>query len=142
MTALAHRASRIARNSPDGRWIAYTSDASGRNEVYVQSYPTPDRRAIVSVGGGQHPAWRADGRELYYWQDDRLIAARVDVVGGALVVRDRTPLFRARYPGGVVAMYDVAPDGNRFALVRGAERSNRLVFVLDAVRGQGGGDGW
>ena len=58
-----------ARVSPDGRWVAYTSDESGRAEVYLDSYPRPGRRVAVSSGGGVHPVWRGDGRELYYWSD-------------------------------------------------------------------------
>ena len=54
-----------ARASPDGRWVAYQSDESGRFEVYVQAYPTPALKTLVSVGGGVNPVWRGDGRELY-----------------------------------------------------------------------------
>jgi hypothetical protein len=126
-----------ARASPDGRWVAYTSDETGRDEVYVQSYPAPGRRTLVSAGGGVHPVWRGDGRELYYWQADQLMAARVEPGGAGepLAVRERSPLFRAPYPGGVLAMYDATPDGSRFALVAGQERANRFVVVLDAFAG-------
>jgi serine/threonine-protein kinase len=71
-----------ARVSPDGRWVAYTSDETGRDEVYVQSYPTPGRKALVSAQGGMHPVWRRDGRELYYWHGEQLIASQVED-GGA-----------------------------------------------------------
>ena len=53
--------------------------------------------------------------------------------GGPVVVRDRTPLFRAPYPGGVTAMYDVSPDGSRFIIAAGHERANRLVVALNAL---------
>ncbi|GLC23856.1 protein kinase domain-containing protein [Roseisolibacter agri] len=123
------------RVSPDGRWAAYTSNESGRDEVYVQSFPTPGARTLVSVSGGMHPVWRADGRELYYWEGERLMAARVESAGGALLkVRDRTPLFHAFYPGGLLAMYDASPDGQRFIVVTGHQRANRLVVALDALR--------
>jgi Tol biopolymer transport system component len=126
---------RGARASPDGRWVAYHSDETGRDEVYVQSYPTPGRKTLVSAAGGVHPAWRGDSRMLYYWQGEQLVAARVEPGGAGepLVVRDRTPLFRAPYPGGVIAMYDVSPDGRRFILAVGHERANRLVVALDAL---------
>ncbi len=55
---------RQARFSPDGKWIAYTSNESGRNEVYLQAFPGAADRAQVSTGGGAQPSWRGDGREL------------------------------------------------------------------------------
>ena len=52
--------------SPDGRWIAYASDETGRWEIYIQSFPEPGAKQTVSVAGGAQPQWRADGRELFY----------------------------------------------------------------------------
>jgi len=128
-----------ARVSPDGRWVAYQSDETGRDEVYVQSFPTPGRRTLVSAGGGVNPVWRGDGRELYYWRIDQLVAVRVDGGRSAepLAVRDRTLLFRAPYFANVHAMYDVSPDGTRFTLVTGGARAGRLVVALH-VLGAGG----
>jgi len=124
-----------ARASRDGQWVAYHSNESGRNEIYVDSYPTPRRPTLVSNRGGIHPAWRRDGKELYYWQGDQLVAVRLEA--GApdrpVAVRDRTLLFRAPYPGGVNAMYDVSPDGSRFIIAAGHERANRLVVALNAL---------
>jgi len=108
-----------ARISPDERWVAYTSDESGRSEVYLDSYPHPGRRVLVSSSGGAFPVWRADGRELYYWNDGRLVAVSVDGGPGA-----RTPavgpanvLFSAPYYSGPNTMYDVSPDGKRFVMI-------------------------
>jgi eukaryotic-like serine/threonine-protein kinase len=126
---------RAARISPDGRWVAYESDETGRYEIYVQSFPTPGRKALVSAGGGVNPVWRGDGRELYYWQGDQLIAARLDA-GGAdtpLAVRSRSPLFRAPYAQSVSANYDASPDGSRFVIVTGGEQTFRLVVTLNAL---------
>ncbi len=109
-----------ARISPDGRWVAYTSDESGRAEVYLDSYQRPGRaRAMISLGGGVHPVWRADGRELYYWRDGALIAVRIAVsIGGAPPVSGaQTVLFRAKYQANFNTMYDVSPDGQRFVIV-------------------------
>ena len=124
-----------ARASPDGRWVAYTSDETGRNEVYVQSYPVPGRKTLVSAGGGTSPAWRGDGRELYYWRAGQLVAADVAAgrAGAPLVVRGRTPLFRAPYVENVHANYDVSADGKRFVLVTRDAPANRLVVALDAL---------
>ena len=63
------------RLSPNGGWIAYTSNETGRDEVYVQPFLTPGPRALVSVDGGSDPVWRGDGQELYYFSGDQLIAA-------------------------------------------------------------------
>lgn len=126
---------RGARLSPDGRWVAYQSDETGRDEVYVQAFPVPGHKTLISAGGGIHPAWRGDGRELYYWQADQLIAARLAGTGadGPPTVRDRTPLFRAPYFAADLAMYDASPDGARFVLVTGGARTGRLVVALDAL---------
>ena len=68
-----------SRISPDGRWVAYASDESGVWEVYVQSFPTPGAKQIISVHGGAEPVWRRDGRELYYLAADRTLMS-VDVI--------------------------------------------------------------
>jgi serine/threonine-protein kinase len=109
-----------ARVSPDGRWVAYTSDESGRSEVYLDSYPRPGRRVSVSSNGGAHPVWRADGRELYYWNDGRLVAVRLDAVPGEAAPTVGVPivLFRAPYYIGPNTMYDVSPDGERFVIIQ------------------------
>jgi Tol biopolymer transport system component len=108
-----------ARVSPDGRWVAYTSDESGRAEVYLDSYPRPRRRVSISQGGGLHPVWRGDGRELYYWSDGSLVAVRLAPSSGDAppAVETRTVLFRAPYEVAPNTMYDVSPDGNQFVIV-------------------------
>jgi Tol biopolymer transport system component len=109
-----------ARISPDGRWVAYTSDESGRAEVYLGSFAQPGRRVTISSGGGVHPVWRGDGRELYYWRDGALMAVQLGAAVGdaAPAVGERTVLFRAPYLVGFNTMYDVSPDGQRFVIVR------------------------
>jgi hypothetical protein len=63
--------------SPDGRWLAYKSNESGCNEVYVRSYPDIGPPTVVSSGCGTAPAWSADGGEIFCWSDDRIVAASV-----------------------------------------------------------------
>ncbi|MGH7650259.1 MAG: protein kinase domain-containing protein [Gemmatimonadaceae bacterium] len=113
-----------ARISPDERWVAYTSDESGRPEVYLDTYPHPGRRVSVSANGGAFPVWRADGRELYYWNDVRLVAVRVDAAPGAAMptLGAQTVLFSAPYYSGPNTMYDVSPDGKRFVIVLSSRR--------------------
>jgi Tol biopolymer transport system component len=79
--------------SPDGRWMAYTSDESGRSEVFVRRFPSGDGKWQISTDGGGDARWRADGRELYYVADDRRLMA-VSVKTGATFDRGAvTPLF-------------------------------------------------
>jgi serine/threonine-protein kinase len=109
-----------ARASPDGRWVAYTSDASGREEVYLDSFSRPGKRVMISQGGGRQPVWRGDGRELYYWRGDELVAVHVAALNGDAPPTLDTPtaLFRVPVQGGLNTMYDVSPDGQRFVIVR------------------------
>jgi len=118
--------------SPDGRWLAYNSDLSGQLEVYVNGFPDPGRRRKVSVDGGVAPVWSRDGRELFYCAGDALVAAQVSTTGG-FTVQDRTVLFEGncqQWP--YHAMYDVAPDGQRFVAERQVKVPDvRLVVVLN-----------
>ncbi|MDB4892042.1 MAG: protein kinase [Gemmatimonadetes bacterium] len=109
-----------ARISPDGKWVAYTSDESGKPEVYLDSYTQPGRRVQISGGGGVHPVWRGDGRELYYWRDGALVAVPIGpTVADSPPSRGaETVLFHAPYQANLNTMYDVSPDGQRFVIVR------------------------
>ncbi len=108
-----------ARVSPDERWIAYTSDESGRAEVYLDSYPQRGLRVMVSRGGGVAPVWRGDGRELYYWRGEALVAVPLDIsrLGSAPAIGAESVLFHAPYQNGLNTMYDVSPDGQRFVML-------------------------
>jgi serine/threonine-protein kinase len=118
---LATRANEnAARGSPDGKWVAYTSNVSGSDEVYIDSYAKPGQPRRISPNGGVHPVWRGDGRELYYWQHGSLVAVELGEPAewGMPTVQSRRVLFRASYPGGWNTMYDVSPDGKLFAIVQ------------------------
>jgi serine/threonine-protein kinase len=127
------------RISPDGGWMAYESDETGRNEIYVRPFPAPGRATLVSATGGVNPVWGRDGRTLYYWQLDQLFAASVEAggPGAPLIVRKRSPLFRAPFVGNILQNYDVSPDGKRFAVVLGEGRPSRLVVAIDALGSRG-----
>jgi hypothetical protein len=107
--------------SPDGRFIAFESDLSGKNEVYVRPYPDVDRRQwSVSTGGGAKPVWAPNGRALYYLAaDGKMMAVPADV-SKDLVLGKPAPLFDTApyFMGGVGRNFDIAPDGTRFILVR------------------------
>jgi len=105
---------RRGRFSPDGRWVAYASDESGRYEVYVSPFPGPGGKWQVSTAGGMSPRWRHDGNELYYLAfDNTLMAAAVNGRGASFGVGAVKPLFRAR-TAGASYLYDVSADGLRF----------------------------
>ena len=104
--------------SPDEHWIAYTSNEEGRDNVYLDSYPRPSHRVLVSPNGGLHPVWRGDGKELYYWRGDQLVAVRLAASGDAPPKIDgETVLFRAPYQANVNTMYDASAAGDRFVIV-------------------------
>jgi Tol biopolymer transport system component len=127
-----------AQFSPDGRWVVYTSNESGRQEVYVASFPVPDRRWPVSIAGGLLPRWRGDGREIFYFEagNSRVMAAEVTNDGAALRVGTPRPLFNVR-PAGGRKFWDVSPDGQRFlvntALAAPDEAPLRLLVNWTAL---------
>jgi serine/threonine protein kinase len=83
-----------ARFSPDGRWVAYDSDESGKTEVYVRPFPLGGGKWQISAGGGENPLWRADGTEIYYEvQGGKVWAVRVSGAGGAFTVGSAAKLF-------------------------------------------------
>lgn len=121
--------------SPDGRWIAYQSNISGRPEVYVASFPSGGNRVQVSKEGGRYAMWSRDGREVFYralassgaeW-DGAMMAAAIDVVNGVPQAAPPVVLF----PGPIAGYGDVGPDG-RFFLVKQTTReaSTRVIQLV------------
>jgi serine/threonine-protein kinase len=113
--------------SPDGRWLAYQSNESGRDEIYVRPYPDVEAgRVLISTAGGTRPAWAPDGRELFYLDGDGLLTVvPLRVAGGTLEPGQPTTVSRTLYFAGssslgVAALrgYDVAPDGQRFLMIK------------------------
>jgi hypothetical protein len=118
--------------SPDGRWIAYDSNAPGQTEVFVNRFPSPQSAPIlVSRGGGRNPRWSPDGRTLYYWKERDLIAVRLDLRESVRILGAST-VVQANYAGGDHPNYDVHPDGQRFVVLTGRARPQRLTVALDA----------
>ncbi|HEU5249536.1 MAG TPA: hypothetical protein VFW15_06065, partial [Thermoanaerobaculia bacterium] len=107
--------------SPDGRWIAYASNESGRFEVYVRPYPGPGGKVQVSNDGGFEPAWRRDGKELFYRNGPKMMAVAVrpgpsGSFGKPIQVFDRSGLYSEANLER--RLYDVSPDGARFVMLR------------------------
>ena len=115
-----------ARLSPDGRWLAYVSDESGRQEVYVRAFPSLEGKMQVSTAGGTQPVWSKRGDELYFQTAEAMMAVRLQA-GSAVSISRPRKLFENKYylKGGTHTGFDVARDG-RFlmvgaTLVQGAE---------------------
>jgi eukaryotic-like serine/threonine-protein kinase len=111
------------------RWVAYSSDESGRSEVYVQSYPAGTNRIAVSDGGGSAPMWSPDGSEVFYLTGDAVMAVAVrsdGTFGAPRRLFDRSNYY-LRYG------YDVSPDGTRFLMIRRDEGSapRQLNVILN-----------
>jgi len=109
--------------SPDGTWIAYVSDQTGQHEIYVQRFPDLGDRRPISSGGGTAPLWSSDGSELFYRNDDQMMAVSIDrdptFTPGRPVV-----LFEGEYQrlsGDSGRDYDLSPDGRRFLMIRAAD---------------------
>ena len=123
--------------SPDGKWLAFQSDQSGRDEVYVQPFEgatagTP-RRWLVSAGGGGLPRWRGDGSEIFYMTSGgRMMAVSVHPSGGDFQFETAHMLFQTRPIPGSWNLYDVSPDGRRFLLNLPLEWSSAAPITVVA----------
>jgi len=119
------------RFAPDGNAVAYGSDETGSDEVYVRAYPGPGEVLRVSTAGGADPRWSRDGRELYFTRGSRLFA--VPVSTGPLRVGRPELLFDTGASSGLQAAYDVSPDGQRFVVALSTRKADQLSFVRVVV---------
>jgi serine/threonine-protein kinase len=146
-TAQAISASRFAEGSakfsPDGRWISYASDESGKSEVYVQPFPGPGPKIQISNSGGFDPVWRRSGGELFYRNADKMMVVTVSTAGAFHASAPRM-LWEGKYssgsgsscgmPGVASSNYDVSADGQHFLMVRDDDEddvSTSIVVVLN-----------
>ena len=119
--------------SSDDRWVAYVSNESGRDEVYVRPFPVGAGRWVISAAGGTEPRWRRDGRELFYRNADTLFAVQIDG-RAAFTVGTRTALFTGAYHANARhAAYDVQPDGQRFIFVTGDTDDSGEIMLIQNV---------
>ena len=119
------------RFSPNGRWIAYTSDEDGANQVFVQPFPPTGAQYKVTDAGGITPLWSPDGRKIYYLNASKLFAATVETSPTFRVVqRDSVPGTQSpKLWSPVHPAYDVSPDGRHLLLLRPVRADNDLVIV-------------
>jgi Tol biopolymer transport system component len=119
------------RLSPDGRWIAYSTDESGTYEVVVQPFPGPGPRTQVSTNGGVEPVWSRDGRRVFYRTGRRVVAATL-TMAPQLGVASRSDLFADVFLPATSphANYDVSPDGSHLLFLAGVD-DQRLMVVYN-----------
>jgi serine/threonine-protein kinase len=129
--------------SPDGRWLAYCSNESGKPQIYVRAMPGPGAKVQVSADGGTDPVWRRSGGELFYRQGDAMMAVPVGT-GDTFTSGRPRELWKGRYshgmssscgpPGPTSSNYDVTADGQRFLMIKDADQdaavSRQIVVVL------------
>jgi serine/threonine-protein kinase len=119
------------RFSPDGHFIAYVSDESGRFEIYVRPYPGPGSKWQISTEGGTEPAWNPKGRELFFRNGNKMMA--VDVTTEPTFSADKPKmLFEGLYVAAPRALtnYDVSPDGQRFLMIKPSEQNTALTQIV------------
>lgn len=117
--------------SPDGEWIAYASDETGTDQIYLQPFPGPGQKIAVSVDGGYDPVWSRDGSELFYRQGTAVVAVSIAnqpriTIGTPVVLFDGPYLVEAGGRGS--HSFDVDPDG-RFLMVKNAERTEAHLVL-------------
>ena len=121
--------------SPDAKWLAYVSNETGVEEVYVRAFPGPVSKIPVSAGGGSEPRWAPDGRHIYYRSPaplSKLMAATVATTPG-FAVTARTALFddRFRRANRATALYDVSPDGKGFVMTSVGDSASKVMGIVN-----------
>ena len=116
--------------SPDGRWLAYNSNESGRSEVYVVPFPGPGGKVRISTAGGDNARWRRDGKEIFFLAWNTLMAAEVTANGSRFDVGAVRRLFEVPMVNGYWP-YDVSPDGQRFLVNTLEEAVAPLTIVVN-----------
>jgi serine/threonine protein kinase/Tol biopolymer transport system component len=115
--------------SADGKWLAYVSNYSGTDEVYVTSFPEPGGRLQISIKSGTSPTWSPDGLTIYYFEGTKMIAVSIETEPRFRVI-DRRVLFEGDYVRYRWSrQYDIQPDGKRFILIKNPTRGNIEVVT-------------
>jgi serine/threonine-protein kinase len=121
--------------SPDGRWLAYVSDESGRFEIYVQPYPGPGGKYQISTAGGNEPVWNPNGRELFYRSGGKMMAVDITTQPSFSAGKARM-LFDGPYLSisTTIPSYDVSPDGRRFLMLKSVDQEQTAPTQINVVQ--------
>ncbi len=139
---LAGQAYSQPRISPDSRFLAYDSPETGRSELYIQTFPPGGGRWQVSTNGGREPKWRSDGKEIYFLEGSRIMAASIGMRGAALEIGVPHALFELRFGGrGAARHYAASPDGKLFFAHTASEsaQDQPVTVLLNWRLGAGAG---
>ena len=118
--------------SPDGRWMAYASNESGRSEIYVEPVPGPGGRWQISTAGGEQPRWARSSGEILYRNGTKMMRVAVQVQPSFRAAKP-VELFDRRFDRGAgVADYDVSPDGRKFVMIRSQFANPTEIRVVTA----------
>ena len=121
----------FAQFSTDGHWIAYVSDESGSNQVYIAPFPGPGGKWQASRAGGSEPRWRGDGKELFFLApDNKLMAVDVNAKESILEIGNAQPLFEVHPNTAPGTHYDVTHDGKRFLVASAGEGSSAPITLV------------
>jgi eukaryotic-like serine/threonine-protein kinase len=128
----------VPKISPDGRWMAYVSNESGRAEVYVRAFPGPGGKWQISTEGGGEPLWARNGRELFFWSGDKFMDVEITTQPSSQVFQAGAPrlLFAGKFlrHGGILEpAYDVSPDGQRFLMLKPIEQQEEALTRINVV---------
>ena len=120
--------------SPDGKWLAYESPESGRNEVYVRGFDSGTGKWQVSTDGGTEPVWDPSGGMLFYRNQDRMMAVDITTQPGFAAGKPRM-LFEGQYvpTPATLPNYDVSPDGQRFLMLKPVEHAEEAPTQINVV---------
>lgn len=118
------------RFSPDGHWVVYWSNESGRPEIYVQPYPGPGGKWMISTEGGESALWARGGREIFFRSEDKIMVVPVETQPTFKAGTPRMLFQSANYLMG--SNYDVAPDGQHFLMIKEKEAppSSKEVSIV------------
>jgi hypothetical protein len=124
--------------SPDGHWLAFASNKSGRNEIYVLPYPpagSQDQEYTISTDGGTEPVWAPGGHELFYRHGNDMMSVAVSTARGSLIAGRPVPLFTGQFAldnstTQTMANYDISRDGKRFLMLKSTSQTTAPVSVV------------
>ena len=127
---------RLPDISPDGKWVTYASNESGRVESYVRPFPGPGGKWAVSTDGGDQPLWNPNGKEIFYRDGTNVVAAAIST-SPTFTVLSRKVLFEDRYDNAGTQDWHIFPDGNHFAMVKPVNTQAELIVTMNALAARG-----